>query len=60
MRYNRCAHCAYRNSWDCEDYKIPDEYSCDRFRLDYDTLTPKQKKTVQHYFMYNTDGCFEE
>ena len=48
---NRCDHCEYRNSWDCEDYKTPDELLCDRFRLDYDTLTFKQKKTVQHYFM---------
>lgn len=56
MRCNRCDHCEYRNSWDCEDYKTPDEFLCDRFKLDYDTLTPKQKKTVQHYFMHNTDG----
>lgn len=52
---NRCYHCEYKNSWDCEDYKIPDKFLCDRFRLDYDTLTSKQKKAVQHYFMHNTD-----
>lgn len=41
-----CEYCACRGSWDCEDgYYCLD--NCDDFKLDYDTLTKKQKKKIK-------------
>lgn len=41
-----CKYCAYHGSWDCEDgYYCPD--NCDHFKLDYDTLSKKQKKKIK-------------
>ena len=39
-------HCEYRNSWDCEDGWC-DCKNCGHFKLDFDTLTEKQKKAVK-------------
>ena len=41
-----CEHCSCRGSWDCEDrYYYPED--CDDFKLDYDTLSNKQKKKIK-------------
>lgn len=50
---SRCEHCEYRNSWDCEDeyYRVSNGNTCDNFKLDFNTLTDKQKKTIQHILM---------
>ena len=41
-----CDHCTYRNSYDCGD-GWNRRKNCSEFRLDFDTLTEKQKKTIQ-------------
>ena len=50
---NRCDHCEYRNSWDCEDYKVSNNKACDRFKLDFDSLSKRQQKAIQKMFMDN-------
>ena len=42
---SRCEHCQYRNSWECDDgwNRRSNDTICDDFKLDYDTLTNKQK-----------------
>lgn len=41
-----CEYCACRGSWDCEDgYCCSDNY--EYFKLDYDTLSKKQKKKIK-------------
>lgn len=47
----RCSHCEYRYSWDCEDWWKSDDYLCDRFKLDFDTLTDLQKELIQTQLM---------
>ena len=54
----RCEHCEYRYSWDCEDYWVSDNKLCEDFKLDFDSLTNKQKKEIQKRLMektYETD-----
>ena len=41
-----CDHCTYRHSWDCDD-GWNRRKNCSEFKLDFDTLTEKQKKTIQ-------------
>ena len=40
------SHCKYRNSWECADGYCNCE-KCDDFKLDSDTLTKKQQKTIK-------------
>lgn len=40
------SHCKYRNSYDCADGYCNCE-KCDDFKLDSDTLTKKQQKTIK-------------
>lgn len=47
----RCEHCEYHYSWDCEDYWISDSKICNDFKLDFDSLTDKQKKEIQKRLM---------
>ena len=47
----KCDYCEYRCSWDCEDFKVSNDYICERFRLDFDTLTEHEKKAVQRQLM---------
>ena len=47
----RCEHCEYRYSWDCEDYWISDSKICNDFKVDFDSLTDKQKKEIQKRLM---------
>ena len=46
---SRCDYCEYRNSWDCDDGwgRISNNYFCESFKLDYDSLSEKQKKEIQ-------------
>ena len=46
---NRCEHCEYRNSWDCGDgyNRIRNDTMCERFKLDFDTLSNEVKKQIQ-------------
>lgn len=48
---SRCDYCEYRCSFECEDYKVSNEYMCDNFKLDFDALSDSQKKTVQKILM---------
>lgn len=49
----RCEHCEYRNSWDCGDgyNRINNNYLCNEFKLDFETLTDKQKISIQKILM---------
>lgn len=47
----RCDYCECRFSWDCEDFKVSNDCLCDSFKLDFDTLKEKQKKTIQRILM---------
>ena len=45
---DRCEYCEYRNGWECGDgYRIRNDTLCDRFRLDFDTLSDGVKKQIQ-------------
>ena len=50
---SRCEHCQYRNTWECGDgwNRRSNDTVCNDFKLDYDTLTDKQKKTIQKILM---------
>lgn len=47
----RCDYCIYRNSWECEDWQVSDDYICREFKLDYDTLNRKQQVAIQKRLM---------
>jgi hypothetical protein len=47
----RCDHCKYRFSWDCEYYRVSNDYICDRFDLDFSTLTEREKESIQRRLM---------
>lgn len=55
----RCDYCDWRNSWDCEDYKVANEYMCDNFKLDFSVLSENQKEIIQRYFMLIDRGVDE-
>ena len=42
-----CEHCRYRHSWDCDDGLAYPKGGCDNFRLDFDSLTDRQKKAIR-------------
>ena len=50
---SRCDYCEYRNSWDCDDGwgRISNNHFCESFKLDYDSLSEKQKKEIQRRLM---------
>lgn len=52
-------HCEYRNSWDCEDGYCNCE-NCDRFKLDFDTLTKKQQKAIKRILSHEDDEDWYE
>ena len=55
---NRCDYCEYRNSWDCDDYKLGNDVFCESFRLDFFALSEPQKKAIQRKLM--AEGGAEE
>lgn len=46
---DRCEYCEYRNGWECGDeyYRVRNDTLCDRFKLDFDTLSDGVKKQIQ-------------
>lgn len=56
----RCDYCEYRNSWDCEDDRKPDNILCDYFKLDFKTLSKKQRKALQMFILVNPEEAGEE
>lgn len=49
----RCDHCEYRGSWDCDDgwNGVSNDKFCKSFKLDYFSISDKQKKEIQEMFM---------
>lgn len=47
----RCEYCEWRDSWDCEGFWKSDNTLCLLFRLDFDSLTGKQKLEIQKRLM---------
>lgn len=49
----RCDYCEYRNSWDCGDgwNRVSNDCYCESFKLDYDSLSERQKKEIQRRLM---------
>lgn len=44
----RCEHCEYRNGWECGDgYRVSNDTMCERFKLDFDTLSDGVKRQIQ-------------
>jgi len=45
----RCEYCEYRNGWECSDgcYRVPNDKMCERFKLDFDTLSDGVKRQIQ-------------
>lgn len=41
-----CNYCAYRYSYDCDD-GCNHHKNCESFKLDWDSLSDKDKKTIQ-------------
>ena len=54
-----CEHCQYRYSWDCQDDYYRPKNGCKSFKLDFDTLTKKQQKTIRK-ILINEENCDEE
>lgn len=50
---NRCEHCEYRNSWECDDEysRVRNDALCGNFKLDFDTLSNDVKKQIQKRLM---------
>lgn len=53
----RCNYCVYRNSWECGDgwNRVSNSRYCAEFKLDFDSLSGKQKKQVQRVLMGGDD-----
>ena len=56
---SRCDYCSCRNGWKCDDgyYRVSDRNFCDNFKLDFDTLSDKQKRIIQENLMERT--CYD-
>ena len=50
---SRCDYCSCRNGWECDDeyYRVSDRNFCDNFKLNFDTLSDKQKRIIQENLM---------
>ena len=48
---SRCDHCEYRNCVECEWSRIANNIICNNFKLDFDTLSDREKKTIQKRLM---------
>lgn len=49
-------HCEYRNSYDCMDGYCNCK-DCDHFKLDFETLTKKQKKAIKRILSHEEGGA---
>ena len=58
---SRCDYCSCRNGWECDDeyYRVSDRNFCDNFKLDFDTLSDKQKRIIQKNLMERTCYNYE-
>lgn len=56
---SRCDYCSCRNGWECDDeyYRVSDRNFCDNFKLDFYTLSDKQKRIIQENLMERT--CYD-
>lgn len=54
---SRCEHCEYRNTAECEYVgdRVANDVVCYVFKLDFDTLSAREKKTIQKQLMKS--GC---
>ena len=50
---SRCDYCEYRNCAECEYVgdRVANDVVCNDFKLDFDTLSDREKKTVQKRLM---------
>lgn len=54
---DRCDHCIYRNGWECGDgWRVWNDCMCYNFKLDFDTLSEKQKKEIQRRLLGKEDS----
>ena len=54
-----CEHCCYRYSWDCDDGLPYPDKGCNDFKLDFETLTEKQKKTIRKILSREDEDRYE-
>ena len=50
---NKCEHCKYRHSWDCDDGLPYPKGGCESFTLDENTLTKEQLDMLTVLELYN-------
>ena len=52
---DRCEYCEYRNNWPCSDGfgRIGNDMLCSEFKLDVNTLTYEQQRSIQKILMNN-------
>lgn len=53
VRMSRCDYCEYRNCAECEHVgdRVSNDVICNDFKLDFDTLSDREKKTIQKRLM---------
>lgn len=54
---NECKYCELRNGWECGDgwNRVNNNTPCENFKLDFDSLTEKQKKVLQEILTYESE-----
>ena len=55
-RMTVCEHCKYRNGWECGDGWNRQEGGCEEFKLDWDTLSDKQKEAIHRHLKIEEMG----
>lgn len=49
---SRCDYCKYRNCVECEvGDRVANDVVCNNFKLDFDTLSNREKKAIQKRLM---------
>ena len=50
---SRCDYCEYRNYIECKyvEDRVANDVICNDFKLDFDTLSDREKKTIQKRLM---------
>lgn len=50
---SRCDYCEYRHYIECEyvEDRVANDVVCNDFKLDFDTLSKREKKTIQKRLM---------
>ena len=54
-----CEHCKYRNDWECGDGWNRQKGGCEEFKLDWDTLSDKQKEAIHRHLKIEEMGDTE-